>query len=100
MTNRHEGGKHQEEVKKGQFVLCTCCPLVDRFPTDTAIVRKPSRTMAISPNCSHDHSLILPDGKTKKVTQRNSFTHSSDNDSSHTQSHRYLSCSARLTLLP
>lgn len=39
--------------------LRTCSPLVDRFPTDTANVRKPSRTKPVSPNCSHDHTLIL-----------------------------------------
>lgn len=40
-------------------VLCTCSPLVDRFPIDTASVRKPSRTTPVSQHCSHDHTLIL-----------------------------------------
>lgn len=37
----------------------TCRPLEERFPTDVASVRKPRRTTPVSPNSSHDHTLIL-----------------------------------------
>lgn len=49
-----------------ECVKCTCSPLVDRFPTDTASVRKPSRTTPVSPHCSQDHTLILVHQKEKK----------------------------------
>lgn len=69
------------------LILRTCCPLVDRFPTDTAIVRKPSRIMAVSPNCPHDHSLILPDGKTQKVAEREKVSSFERNSST---GHRHI----------
>lgn len=50
-------------------LLCTCSPLVDRFPKHIVSVRKPSRTTPVSPHCSHDHTLILMNEREERIKE-------------------------------